>query len=250
MSQRILVADDEDSYVRLVTRLLAKNGYICDGVYNGSEAIEALSQSTYDLLICDINMPGNLNLELLDNLPQKDGFLPVIIVTGHPSVPTAIESLRHCVIDYLVKPLKNADLLSSVQKALSKRSVVVSLRNTRQDMAVWLDQLKTFEDTLVVASDARTPQTGSWSLDIYLNQTLNLLAKISMGIASTVDAVNRATPGSTKDVCFFLSCPRLFASREALSDAVDVLIKTKSAFKSKELAALRLKLEGVLKQLS
>ncbi len=249
MSQRILVADDEDSYVRLVTRLLANAGYICDGVYSGSEAIEALSQSNYDLLICDINMPGNANLELLDNLPQKDEFLPVIIVTGHPSVPSAIGSLRHSVIDYLVKPLKNADLISSVQKALAKRSVVVSLRNTRQDMAVWLDQLRTLENSIVGIGDAKIPQTDSWNLDTYLNQTLSLLAKFSMDIALTVDKVSRAAPGSTKDVCLFLSCPRLIASREALSEAVDVLIKTKSAFKSKELAALRLKLEDVLKQL-
>jgi FixJ family two-component response regulator len=250
MPQRVLIADDEDDFLAFTTRLLVKAGYACDPVHSANEAIQALSQSPYDLLICDLNMSGNTNLELLDNLPKKAEFLPVIIVTGYPTLPSAIESLRHCVVDYLVKPLNSADLLGSVQKALSKRSIVTSLQNTRQDLALWLDQLKACEDSMIGAGDSGMSQIGSWSLDLYLNQTLNLLAKISTSIASTIDAVNRASPGTAKDVCFFLSCPRLVASKEALNDAINVLIKTKGAFKSKELAALRTKLEGVLRQLS
>ena len=250
MPRRVLIADDEDDFLAFTARLLAKAGYSCDAVHSASEAIQALSQSLYDLLICDLNMPGNTNLELLDNLPKKAEFLPVIIVTGYPTLPSAIESLRHCVIDYLVKPLNSADLLSSVQKALSKRSIVMSLQNTRQDLALWLDQLKECENSMIGADDPRTSQTGSGSLDLYVSQTLNLLAKMSTSIASTVDAVNRTNPGIAKEVCFFLSCPRLVASRDALNEAIDVLIKTKGAFKSRELAALRAKLEGVLKQLS
>jgi DNA-binding response OmpR family regulator len=250
MSQRILIADDDDDFLAFTARLLEKAGYACDAVHAAGEAIEALSQSPYDLLVCDLNMSGNTKLEMLDNLPKKPEFLPVIIVTGYPTLPSAIESLRHCVIDYLVKPFDSTDFLNSVQKALSKRSIVVSLQNTRQDLTLWLDQLKTCEDSMIWPGDPGAPKIGSLSLDTYLSQTLSLLAKISTSIASTVNAVNQANPGIAKDVCFFLSCPRLVASRDAFNDAIDVLIKTKSAFKSKELAALRAKLEGVLRQLS
>src|SRR6185436_11965764 len=85
-------------------------------------ALEALARDPFDLIISDLNMPGNLKLELLREGRRQWPDIPLIVVTGAPSLPTAIESVRLGTADYLLKPVKFDDLLSSVKRALSHRA--------------------------------------------------------------------------------------------------------------------------------
>jgi two-component system response regulator HydG len=119
---RILVADDEPLFLRTTVDLLRKAGYSCTSAPNGAAALAALSSEPYDLLLSDLNMPGNLKLELLREGRTKWPDVPVIVITGAPSLPTAIESVRLGITDYLLKPVKYEELLSAVRRALDQQA--------------------------------------------------------------------------------------------------------------------------------
>ncbi len=119
---RILIADDEPLFLRTTAQLLRKAGYECTCAADGHAALEALSSQPIDLVLSDLNMPGNLKLELLHHGRQRWPDTPLIVVTGAPSLPSAIESVRLGIADYLLKPVKYDDLLSSVRRALAHRA--------------------------------------------------------------------------------------------------------------------------------
>lgn len=118
MAHRILVADDEPLYLRTTGELLRKNGYECVCVPDANLAMQALQREDFDLVLSDLNMPGNLKLELLHDHNRLRKHVPIIVVTGVPSLPTAIESIRLGIADYLMTPVKFEDLLRSVQHAI------------------------------------------------------------------------------------------------------------------------------------
>src|SRR5881394_80820 len=109
---RILIADDDGAFRLATQTLLRRQGFDCESVPDAAGAVELLGQSEFDLLISDIHMPGNAALELVERLPQVAETLPVILLTGHPSVQSAARSVRLRVAAYLVKPCEVEELLS------------------------------------------------------------------------------------------------------------------------------------------
>lgn len=118
---RILIADDEPLFLRTTAALLEKAGYDCLTAPDGTVALDLLSRTSVDLVLSDLSMPGNLKLELLRQGRTQWPDVPVIVVTGAPSLPTAIESVRLGITDYLLKPVKYEDLLGAVRRALANR---------------------------------------------------------------------------------------------------------------------------------
>jgi len=102
----ILIADDEETFLLSTADLLRREGYHCDCAPDGKRAAEMLGKGEYDLLIADIKMPGNGNLELVREMPRLAEGLPVILVTGYPSLKTAMESFQLPVAAYLPKPVE------------------------------------------------------------------------------------------------------------------------------------------------
>lgn len=119
---RILIADDEPLYLRTTAALLRKAGYDCVTAVDGAAALGALAQEPFDLVLSDLNMPGNLKFELLREGRRQWPETPLIVVTGAPSLPSAIESVRLGIADYLLKPVKYEDLLASVKRAIAHRT--------------------------------------------------------------------------------------------------------------------------------
>ncbi|HVJ86142.1 MAG TPA: sigma-54 dependent transcriptional regulator [Caulifigura sp.] len=117
---RILIADDEPLYLRTTSALLRKAGYECVAAPDGEAALKALESDRFDLVLSDLNMPGNHNLELLQEQRSRWPDTPLIVITGAPSLPTAIESLRLGIADYLLKPVRFQDLRTSVEKTLAR----------------------------------------------------------------------------------------------------------------------------------
>ncbi|QDT34773.1 sigma-54-dependent transcriptional regulator [Thalassoglobus polymorphus] len=118
--KRILIADDEPLYLRTTGQLLRQAGYECVCVPDGNAAMERLRRESFDLILSDLNMPGNLKLELLQQGRMQWPDIPLIVITGVPSLPTAIESVRLGIADYLLKPVKYEDLLASVRRVLAQ----------------------------------------------------------------------------------------------------------------------------------
>lgn len=118
---RILIADDEPLFLKTTGELLTKAGYQCRCVPDAHSALDALGREPFDLVLSDLNMPGNLRLELLHAGRTQWPDVPLIVITGVPSLPTAIESLRLGIADYLLKPVSYRDLLSSIRRVLEER---------------------------------------------------------------------------------------------------------------------------------
>lgn len=121
MSHKILIADDEPLFRQTTGELLETAGYTCTCVSDAREALVALRDRPFDLILSDLNMPGNERLELLTEGRQIAPSTPLIVITGVPSLPTAIESIRLGIADYLLKPVKFQDLLNSIQRVLANR---------------------------------------------------------------------------------------------------------------------------------
>jgi CheY-like chemotaxis protein len=247
LAERILIADDEELFLLPTAEFLRGEGYHCDCVRTADEAAEALARDSYDLLITDINMPGNRNLELLRYKTQGPGIIPVIVVTGYPSVHTAVESIRLSVVDYVVKPLEFKVFLTAVKSALEKGKAVRMMRKARQNLRDWLEQMKGMEEVLLSDESSAAHGQFAGTLDWYLGETVNRFANLSMNLMSAVQTLKKNYGGNRSDICSLMNCSRLAAHEQGLRETVEVLIKTKNAFKSKDLADLRKKLELLLK---
>jgi len=123
MSQphRLLLADDEETFLRATTELLRDEGYACDHAADGFQALGLLSARRYDLLIADLQMPGNLQFELIEQVELLAPGMPVLVITGDPTLGSAIRAVELPVVAYLVKPFDFGDLLHHVQKAVLRR---------------------------------------------------------------------------------------------------------------------------------
>lgn len=115
---RILIIDDEPLFLQTTEQLLSKEGAECDTAQDAASAVRILEEKDFDLILTDLNMPGNLRWELLHTGRQRWSHVPMIVITGVPTLPSAIESLRLGITDYLLKPVGFPQLLASIQRAL------------------------------------------------------------------------------------------------------------------------------------
>jgi two-component system response regulator HydG len=119
---RILVVDDEEGMREVVQDTLERLGDV-DVVTEGQSgrAVELVKDESFDLLITDIRMPGIDGVSLLRTARQNDPTLPVLMITGFPTVETAVECLKLGAVDYLTKPFLPDDLLANVKRFLEER---------------------------------------------------------------------------------------------------------------------------------
>ena len=119
VSATICLADDEVAIRTVVSTVLRRHGYEVVTVPDTAGVRACVEQGSIDLVVADIHMPGNAQLELLEWGPVSDGTLPVILMTGQPSVATAVQALRLQAVDYLTKPFEPGDLVARVRRGLA-----------------------------------------------------------------------------------------------------------------------------------
>jgi EAL domain-containing protein (putative c-di-GMP-specific phosphodiesterase class I)/CheY-like chemotaxis protein len=113
----VLVVDDDPAVARALRRLLEVVGYTVSVVDGGERAVEAITKNSFDVVISDIQMPGMTGVELLRAIRARDLDVPVILMTGVPTVETAIEAVNLGALQYLPKPTSNDVLLAAVARA-------------------------------------------------------------------------------------------------------------------------------------
>jgi DNA-binding NtrC family response regulator len=118
---RILVVDDENDIRELVREILSEEGYAVDTAGNAAEARAACALQAPDLVLLDIWMPDTDGISLLREWQQTQAITaPVVMMSGHGTVDTAVEATRLGAVDYVEKPLSLAKLLRTVQRALDE----------------------------------------------------------------------------------------------------------------------------------
>lgn len=114
---RVLVVDDEPSLLEVVGAMLTEAGWQVDTAPDGREAIVFVDANRYDVVLSDIDMPGMNGVQLLREIRARDLDVPVLLITGHPRIDTAVEALEHGALRYLQKPVRERDLLTAVEDA-------------------------------------------------------------------------------------------------------------------------------------
>lgn len=117
---RILIADDEDTFLRATADLLRREGYECNCAKDAKTVTEMLRSTRYNLLITDINMPGNRDLALIKYLQYSANEISVILMTGEPSLMPTIQSVQPPVTTCLIKPFDFDELLEHVKISIEK----------------------------------------------------------------------------------------------------------------------------------
>ncbi len=129
MKSSILVVDDEPVARQSLTDILKLEGYTVVSAPNGQAAVEHIRTHPVDLLIVDLKMPGMDGIEVAQVVNQISPETEIILLTAYGSTETAIQALRLRIHDYLLKPASPGQILSSVKKGLSNRSVKSHLNN-------------------------------------------------------------------------------------------------------------------------
>lgn len=116
----ILVVDDELLIRDLLYDFFSGQGWKVAIAENAHRALEIMSEQEIDLVLSDIKMPGMDGLELTSQLHETYPEMPVVLMTGYPSVDTAVAALRSNVSDYIVKPFNINQLFKSVLNTVNK----------------------------------------------------------------------------------------------------------------------------------
>ncbi len=118
--ERILIADDEPDVLDLCQRVLRADGYQVETARTGIEALERVRQTSFDLLLVDIRMPGMGGLETARAVKEIDPDVICVTMTGYATMDTAIQALKLGVDEFVTKPFEPADLSMSIARALEK----------------------------------------------------------------------------------------------------------------------------------
>ena len=114
---RVLVVDDEEPLRRLLKKELSRKGFSAEVAPDGRQALDLLKNSTYDVILLDIMMPGVNGIEVMKKLREDSSAPAIIVLTGKATVETAVEAMKNGAYDYLTKPYKLDELIIIINRA-------------------------------------------------------------------------------------------------------------------------------------
>jgi DNA-binding NtrC family response regulator len=117
---RLLFVDDEEKFLRAMTKRLETRGLEVHAFPSGAEALDAAEKTAFDVALVDLKMPGMDGEELLARLKQQHPLVEVVILTGHGSVSSAVRATQAGAYEYLQKPCELDDVLTVITKAYAK----------------------------------------------------------------------------------------------------------------------------------
>ena len=123
----ILIVDDDEDICQFMETLLSENGYRATTTTSPFGALDHLRDTSvhFHCVVLDVRLPDISGIELLEEIRQIDKDVPIIMVTGNPTVETAVDSLKHGVSDYIQKPFDNDLFIDTLSKILRERGVLL-----------------------------------------------------------------------------------------------------------------------------
>jgi two-component system, NtrC family, nitrogen regulation response regulator NtrX len=164
----ILIIDDEKAIRKTLTEILSYEGYKIDEASDGEEGLKRFSEKAYDIVLCDIKMPKIDGIEFLEKAKEINADVPVIMISGHGNIDTAVEAVKKGAFDYISKPPDLNRLLITLRNAVDKQNLVTETKVLKrkvsrvQEMIGESDPIKKIKDTIekVAPTDARILITG------------------------------------------------------------------------------------------
>jgi two-component system, NtrC family, nitrogen regulation response regulator NtrX len=164
---RILIIDDERAIRNALREILEYENYQVDEAEDGPTGLELVAKESYDVILCDIKMPQMDGIEVLENI-QKTTDAPVVMISGHGTIETAVEAIRKGAYDFIAKPLDLNRLLITLRNAMDKSRLVTETKALKRKVSKQYEMIgespaiSKIKDMIerVAATDARVLITG------------------------------------------------------------------------------------------
>ncbi|MFL5739467.1 MAG: sigma-54-dependent transcriptional regulator [Flavisolibacter sp.] len=164
----ILIIDDEKAIRKTLTEILSFEGYKLDEAADGEEGLKKFREKTYDVVLCDIKMPKVDGLDFLQKAVEANPDVPVIMISGHGNIETAVEAVKKGAYDFIQKPPDLNRLLITIRNAMERNSLVNEARSLKrkafkaQEMIGESAPIKKIKETIdkVAPTEARVLITG------------------------------------------------------------------------------------------
>jgi two-component system nitrogen regulation response regulator NtrX len=164
----ILIIDDEKAIRKTLSEILSFEGYKIDEAGDGEEGLKRFSEKNYDLVLCDIKMPKVDGIEFLEKAKMINADVPIIMISGHGNIDTAVEAVKKGAFDYISKPPDLNRLLITLRNATEKQDLVTQTKVLKrkvskvQEMVGQSKPMQKIKDTIekVAPTDARVLITG------------------------------------------------------------------------------------------
>ena len=166
---KVLIIDDDRSIRNTLKEILEFEGHEISLAADGKEGLDAASVTNFDVIFCDIKMPGMDGIEVLDKLIESGNDASVVMITGHGSVDTAVECIKKGAFDFIQKPLDLNRILITLKNATEKTTLVKETKILKkkvsgvQEIIGESEPIKKIKEMInrVAATDARVLITGS-----------------------------------------------------------------------------------------
>jgi len=164
----ILIIDDEKAIRKTLTEILSFEGYKIEEAADGEEGLKKFRDKQFDLVLCDIKMPKLDGIEFLQKAGEFNSDVPIIMISGHGNIETAVEAVKKGAFDYISKPPDLNRLLITIRNAMDKSSLVTETKVLKrrvsrvQEMIGESAPIKKIKETIekVAPTDARILITG------------------------------------------------------------------------------------------
>ena len=164
----ILIIDDEKAIRKTLSEILSYEGYKIDEAADGDEGLKKFREKVYDVVLCDIKMPKMDGIEFLEKAGELHADVPVIMISGHGTIETAVEAVKKGAFDYISKPPDLNRLLITIRNAMDRTNLVTEAKVLRRKVAKVEDMIgkspaiMKIRDTIdkVAPTDARVLVTG------------------------------------------------------------------------------------------
>ena len=131
---RILYIEGSDTQRRELKTSLVERGFEVRDAASGEKGLEALETQGFDVVLCDLNMPGMSGMEVLERLKVSHPYLPLIFVTAHPSVPLAVQAIQNGAYRFLTKPIRVDELELTIYQAIEHARMQRWLREADEQL--------------------------------------------------------------------------------------------------------------------
>jgi DNA-binding NtrC family response regulator len=168
MAASVLIIDDEKSIRKTLTEILTFEGYTIDEAADGEEGLRKFKDKEYDVVLCDIKMPKLDGIEFLERAKQINTDVPVVIISGHGNIETAVDAVKKGAFDYISKPPDLNRMLITLRNAMDKTNLVAETKVLKrkvgkvQQIIGESPAIKKIKDTIdkIAPTDARVLITG------------------------------------------------------------------------------------------
>lgn len=167
---KVLIVDDEKAIRKTLRDILEFEKYIVDEAENGLDCLVHLKQDTYDVVLMDIKMPKMDGMEALDRIQEVSPDTPVVLISGHGNIQTAVDAVKKGAFDYIAKPPDLNRLLITIRNAMDKSSLISETKSLKkkvgnskvQEIVGESDGIQKIKNTIekIAPTEARVLITG------------------------------------------------------------------------------------------